>query len=151
MAPDVLEKLQARSPAIRERWETLLRGEPVSGPLANPDAMVHLIPETLERVFAALARKSRAPLSIRAARSVVPDCECGNNPYRAYFIAGEQALCEAAVLLQAEQPASDRRQSDLAEILYTVRRLARADIDAFCGICVHRGVAAHCRHAAAAR
>ena len=146
MHPDHLIDLRFRSPMIRERWEAFLRVEPVSNPLANPDALVHLIPETLNQILEALEKPSRAPVSIQAARAIVPDCDCGNNPYRAYFMAGEQALCETLVLLQAESPPDKRQQADLAELIFAVRKLAKTDIDTFCSACVHKGVAAKCRY-----
>jgi hypothetical protein len=146
MTPAVVRDLRACLPAIRLHWEALLRLEPVDTPLANPDALAHLIPHSLEEIFLRLGKYSRVPVSISVARAQLPSCDCGNNPYRAYFIAGEQAVTEAFVLLQAELPAEDRRMSDMAEVIYAVRRLARSNIDAFCGVCVNRGIAPRCRH-----
>lgn len=146
MSPERVRELRARSASIRERWEALLRVEPVSGPLANPDALVHLIPETLDKVLALLAKPARVPVSIMAAKACVPKCECGHNPYLAYFLAAEQALVESAVLCQAELPATERRQGDVAEVMLAVRRLARLEIDTFCGACVDRCVDPKCRH-----
>ncbi len=146
MSPERLRDLRTRSPVIRQRWETLLRVEPINGPLANPDALAHLIPQTLEQVFVLLAKQARAPISVMAAKACVPRCECGHNPYLAYFVAAEQALVEAVVLLEAELPAKDRRPGEVAEMMLAVRRLARREIDTFCGACVHRCVDAKCRH-----
>jgi hypothetical protein len=146
MIPERLRDLRARSEDICRRWETLLRVEPVSGPLANPDAMKHLIPATLDQVFGMLAKPARSPVSIMAAKAQVPKCECGHNPYLTYFIAAEQALVEAVILLESELPASERRQSDVAEMMYAVRRLARLEIDTFCGVCSHRCISPKCRH-----
>lgn len=146
MTPAVVRDLRACSPAIRFHWEALLRLEPVNSPLANPDALAHLIPHSLEEIFLRLGKYSRVPVSISAARAQLPNCECGNNPYRAYFVAGEQAVTEAFVLLQSELPAESRRSTDMAELIFAIRRLARSNIDAFCGVCVNRGTAPHCRH-----
>lgn len=129
------------------QWETLLRVEPVSGPLANPDSLVHLIPSSLEKVFAALAKPSRTPHSLEEAKACVPSCTCGNNPYLAYFVAGEQAIVEAAILLETELTPAERHQFDLGSVMLAIRRLARSEIDTFCGVCDHRTVAEHCRHA----
>lgn len=147
MGSRFLHLLRARSDTIRTQWEALLRVERVSGPLANPDVLIYLIPSSLEKILSAVARPSRAPVSLRTAKSCVPLCECGNNPYAAYFLAGEQALVEAAVLVQSELPAAERQKSDLAAIMLAVRRLARDEIDAFCGACSHRQMAPGCRHA----
>jgi hypothetical protein len=150
MSPERLRAMRERGVSLRERWETLLRIEPVSGPLANPEALVHLIPQTLEQVFVMLAKPVRTPVSIMAARACVPKCGCGRNPYHSYFVAAEQALTEAVVLLQAALPASERSQSDVAEVMFAVRKLARLEIDTFCGACQHRCLDAKCRHPAMA-
>src|SRR5829696_4499179 len=98
MAPQFVVKLQTRAASIRERWESLLRVEPVNGPLANPDALVHLIPDSLRQIFAALVKSNKAPVSLHAAKIPLPACDCGHNPYLAYFVAGQQALAESLVL-----------------------------------------------------
>jgi hypothetical protein len=149
MTPERLCHLRARSAAIRDRWEALVRVEPVSGPLANPDAMVHLIPQTLEQVFVLLAKPSRTPVSLAAAKACVPRCDCGHNPYIAYFVAAEQALVESVVLLESDLPPGERRQSNVAEMMLAIRRLARLEIDTFCGACVDRTKDTNCRHLAA--
>lgn len=146
MIPARLCDLRGRSDDIRRRWEALLHVEPVSGPLANPDALKHLIPQTLEQVFTMLAKPARTPVSIMAAKAQVPKCECGHNPYLTYFIAAEQALVEAVILLESELPAAERRQSDVAEMMFAVRRLGRLEIDTFCGVCSHRCTSSKCRH-----
>lgn len=46
-----LNALRFRTPQIRERWSSLLQAEAVTTPLANPHAMVHIIPWTLEAVL----------------------------------------------------------------------------------------------------
>jgi hypothetical protein len=148
MHPELIDDLRDRSASIRERWETFLRGERVTNPMANPDVLVYLIPETLDQVLEALENPSRAPVSIRAAKAVVPDCDCGNNPYSAYFIAGEQALCETLVLLQSISPVYKRQKSDLSELVFSIRKIAKRDIDLFCSACAHRGVATKCRYRA---
>lgn len=147
MTPELLQILRVREPTLRERWEALLRIEPVNGPLANPDALVHLIPDSLGQIFKRLAAPVRTVptlVSVKAER--LPPCDCGNNPFLAYFIAGEQALVETVILLQAEMPPAGRTESDVAEAIRAVRQLARSEIDAFCGICTHHGHAPHCRH-----
>jgi hypothetical protein len=122
----------------------------MSGPLANPDTLVYLIPDSLDDILAILAKESPAPQSSPRAKTHLPACNCGNNPYLAYFLAGEQALVEAVVLLQAALRPEQRHKSDVSEIILTMRQLARSEIDTFCGVCSDRGAARNCRQAVAA-
>lgn len=151
MDADLLQRLRANSAAIHVNWETLLRMEPVSGPLANPDALHRIIPETVAKILFALTPPEAAPITLTEERSDrLPGCECGHNPYLAYYVAGERAFVEMAVLQQAKLAPPKRREADLAHVIHTIRALAREEIDVFCGICTHRGHARHCRHAAVA-
>lgn len=146
MTPELLHHLRARSPAIHVRWETLLRIEPVNGPLANPDALVRLIPETLARILSDLGKPS-TPVSLKTARGAeLHGCDCGHNPYLAFFVAAEQALVETVVLLQSELPHTQKAETDVAEVIHLARTIARDEIDTFCGICTYRGSDAKCRH-----
>lgn len=144
MTPELLEDLRAHSKTILVRWEALLRQQPAHGPLANPDALVYLLPETLEKLFTALAKKQKARVTFEEATAeALPGCECGNNPYLTYYIAGEQALVESVVLLQPKRPnAAENAASDVVRV---VRALAREEIDTFCGICTHHGTDPKCR------
>lgn len=146
MSPQVIELLRTRRDAIQQRWCALLRIEPVNTPLANPDILAHLVPESLDRMLALLAKASRAPASLQTARLTLPACDCGNNPYRAYYIAGEQALTEEFVLWETAQPERQRRESELAAVIFFIRRLAQADIDDFCGACSQHAKAPRCRY-----
>jgi hypothetical protein len=149
VSPQFLSALRARGPEIQYRWRRLLRIEPVSGPLANPEALQYLIPQVWNQVLATVAKSSRTPVSLEKARAQLPACNCGKNPYRAFFLAAEQAITEAAVLLQADQPPPKRKPADVAELVFAVRSLARSEIDTFCGACTHRGKAHNCRFASA--
>ncbi len=139
MQASLLTAMRARRPSIRTRWVDLLRAEPVTTPLANPDTLVHLIDETLEEVFAVLAAMHEADC-VAAAVMARAHCECGRNPLLAYFLAGEQALLEALVLAQVDTPGltpTDRGTS-VAALSVTVRTLARGEIESFCALCQHR-------------
>lgn len=144
MSPAFFQQLRAQSATLHVRWETLLRMEPVSGPLANPDALVRLIPESLARVFRELTEAPEPGCTLtELTRTRLPSCDCGYNPFLAYYIAGERAFTEAVVLLQTPGPAA-RNESELASVIDAVRRLAHDEIDTFCGICTHRGLVANC-------
>lgn len=149
----LLQHLRARDAVIRERWEALLRIERVNSPLANPDILVHLIPDSLERILNLVEKTARkTPLSLIAVNADrLPPCDCGCNPYLAYFVAGEQAILETVILLQSELPPNGHQESDIAEIVRAIRRLTRSEVDAFCAICTVRGTASKCRHAAVAK
>jgi len=147
MCPEILDALRQRRASLQQRWETLLRVEPVNTPLALPDAVSRLIPGTLDEIFRQLEKPAPAPLTLREARRIgLPVCGCNRNPYLAHFKAAEQALLEELVLLQAAQPPHLRREQDLAEVVRVTRLLGGADIESFCGICVHRAESPHCRH-----
>jgi len=143
MQEALIGALQARRPQVRARWEALLRVERVTTPLANPDALVHLIDSTLDEIMERLRqprpgpRNFLRPVSYATIRAT---CECGRNPLLAYFLAGEQALLEALVLAQSESPPTDasERSTAVAELYIAVRRLAQREVEAFCAVCQHR-------------
>lgn len=141
MQDDLVRALRARRADIHARWEALLRIEKVNTPLANPDALVFMIDWTLDECFATLRplhsrrRSGRIPEPIQKA-----DCPCGKNPLLAYFAAGEQAIEEALILEQASATSLDPIQRDEAfmELKFTVREIARREIEAFCSVCQFR-------------
>lgn len=137
MQTDLAQALRARRPQIRARWLELLFVEPVNTPLANPRSLIFLLDETIDAVLASLRRSSgrRAPAA---------ECPCGRNPYLSYFRAGRQAMFEALVLLQSEEPALDPRQRDqaVADLSGALGRVAAEMIEAFGSLCLHRGAAA---------
>jgi len=142
MQESFVAALGTRRPQIRERWEALLRIERVNTPLANPNALVFMIDWTLDEVFAALRnphgrRRTARSADVAAARA---ECPCGRNPLLAYFAAGEQALHEALVLMQAELPALDpvERDAAFAALTLTVREISRREIESFCAVCQYR-------------
>lgn len=136
----LLQALARRAPAIRARWADLLRVERASSPLANPEALVHLIDWTLRVVL----RRLQAPGTRRRPRHPhawpEPGCPCGRNPLRAHFAAGEQALLEALVLCQAEgpHPSPAERDAALQELNLAFRHLAHREMAAFCALCLRR-------------
>jgi hypothetical protein len=140
-----VEQLRLRAYSICSQWETLLRLEPVHSPLANPDALRYLIPETFREVLETLTKIAAQPPLDDTPLSL-PACDCGHNPYRAYYKAAEQALVEAAVLIQVRAERKPRHPGEIASVLHALRSLALRDIEAFCGICSHRGDNDRCRH-----
>ncbi|HVU32815.1 MAG TPA: hypothetical protein VHE61_05235 [Opitutaceae bacterium] len=145
MSPEFLAHLCSRGAAIQDRWRRLLHVEPVAGPLANPEALEHLIPLALAQILDFCGNRTRRSPSLQKARIELPGCECGHNPYRAFFAAAEQALTEEAVLVQAAQAPAARAPNDLAALIYAIRVIAGMEIDTFCSVCTHQGTARRCR------
>ncbi|HVU35988.1 MAG TPA: hypothetical protein VHE61_21280 [Opitutaceae bacterium] len=145
MTPEILQQLRDRATDVRARWEALLRIEPTSGPLANPDTLALLIPQTLAQLLHSLVHRPAIRMTLAAAHAIrPPGCGCGYNPFVAYYVAAEQALVETVILIQAGLPAAVRIESDVAEMVSAVRRTACAEIKTFCGICRHKGLVSDC-------
>jgi hypothetical protein len=135
----VLQALIAHRHRIRANWETFLRLERPSSPLANPDALVHLLDRTLDEIFTDLAL-----WSARAhPRAYEPRCPCGRNPWLTYLDAGRQALREALVEVQAALPdlLAPSRDESMACLDQVLDHLARREIEAFCALCQFRSKA----------
>ena len=142
MQDELVRALRARRAEIHARWEALLRIERVNTPLANPDALVFMIDWTLDECFASLRPLVTHARRVSGAEPVhsKPECPCGRNPLLAYFAAGEQAIEEALILEQARASAVDpiQRDASFAELKFTVREIARREIEAFCSVCQFR-------------
>lgn len=146
-----MNALRARRAPIRERWEALLRTERVNSPLANPDVLTYLIPAMIDRTLDSLLKPlRRTPTLIEAQRLSRRECACGFNPYLAFFSSGEQALMEALVFSQSVTTTREQRQEEVAELYVAVRRIALAEMEAFCGICTARPAGAMCGKQASA-
>ncbi len=134
MQPVILFRLRARRAQILSSWAALLTVEPVTSALANPQVLRHHFDDTLDRVFSLLHAQVLvdAPAKFR--------CPCGQNPFLAYFRAGEQALVESLVMVHAEAgettPAS--RWQDVVDLQNALRSVGLQEISAFGGVCVHR-------------
>ncbi len=128
----VTGRLKGLRPLIKQRWEALLRAEPVASPLASPDNLVFLMDETLDQLTAALHTRSLRAWLRRNQAVVAPlqgQCACGINPLLAYYTTGRLALCEVA---------GENIGPAFAEILLFYHSLAQKDIEALCGVCRHQ-------------
>ncbi len=136
METEVLRALAAHRRVIRTNWETFLRLERVSSPLANPDLLVHRLEPTLDEIFTDLLLWS----SRAHPKAYVPLCPCGLNPWLAYLSAGRQAFREALVEVQAGLPdlSPAARDESLACLEQVMDHLARREIEAFCALCQSR-------------
>jgi len=142
MLTDCVHALEARRKEVRLRWEDLLRTERANSPLANPDTLVYLIDSTFNSIIQELLKPQSPKKAIHSADfSVVrAKCICGRNPYLAYFTAGEQALLEALVLIQASNGPLDPdvRDSSVQDLYSVIRSAALKEIEAFCSLCQYR-------------
>jgi hypothetical protein len=133
MEESLVQLLRTKCAGIRSRWSDLLRAERALSPLAHPDTLAFLLDETLENIFtglsSAVGQKNPAP--------AWPRCACGLNPYLRFYVAGELALLEALVLIQADIHVRDANARDRAvlELYAVVRRFACNDVELFCSLC----------------
>lgn len=131
MQGETIHALTSRRAQIRARWESFLRIEPVASPLANPDTLVFGINDALKEIFAHLRKGADAP------PAAPRECACGRNPLHAFFVAGEQALLESLVLVQAGQPklTPAERDRDFADLRHAIRHIAHREMETFASIC----------------
>ncbi len=125
-----IQRLESHRSALKREWEDLLRTEPTLSPLGNPDTLVYMMDETLDRLCTAL--RVHAPLpDLRSQRPPLPRrCSCGLNPLLNYFATGELAVHAAAAALFG--PAA-------GEAVAQFHRLAEREIDMLCSVCCYRG------------
>ena len=137
MQADLIADLADRRPMIRTRWEALLRADRACSPLADPDALVHLVDWTLAEFERSLRRLPTRRRTLRPIGRGDLDCPCGHNPLLVYFAAGEQALRESLVLAQADRPEMTalERDTELQELNLVLRDIARREIGSFCALC----------------
>ncbi len=132
--------LKQHRAALRQRWEMLLRGERVSSPLAHPDALVHLMDWTLDRLFDELRQpqfRRHASTTTTMTDGPSQGCPCGRNPLLTYFCTLQQALVETLFVADAAlAPLSGlERSANLHEIRNALHAVARREIDSFCAVC----------------
>jgi hypothetical protein len=135
MHESFLRALQIHRPTLRARWEALLRAEPVNSPLGHPDALVHLMDWTLDRL---LAESRRPRLRRHAGRGSLSGlCPCQRNPLLAYFATAERALVETLFVAGGEMPDLDSyaREAGLEELKLHLTAIARAEIETLCTVC----------------
>ena len=144
----MLHALESQRADLRARWEVLLRVEPVTTPLGQPEALKHMIDYSLTTLFSALHTQHAPKRHFRSISSSAADrklCPCGKNPLLAYFVAGEQAILEALVLAQTNVPdCAEARTAALEELKHTMAWVAYREIETFCALCQVRNQAPEC-------
>lgn len=131
MQEELIRALRSRRAQIRTRWEAFLRVEPVPSPLGNPDTLAFGIDDSLTEIFQLLRQPpGESPWP-------PPHCTCGQNPLQAFYLAGEQALLETLILVQAGfvglEPAA--RDQSFASLRHAIRHIAHREISVMAGLC----------------
>lgn len=139
MQDALVRALLTARPTLRQRWETLLRAERPTSPLANPDALVYLMDWTLDCLFEELRNAPSRRRRLSRGNTVEPaPCRCGMNPLLAYFQSIERA---GGTLLReiATAHAFTELEGEAAreELRLVVRNVARREIESFCAVCTH--------------
>jgi hypothetical protein len=137
---EIIHFFRACRPDLRVRWEQHLRSLPPSTAMATPDALVHLMDWTLQRVEAELC----APHGSRNPHRD-PICPCGLNPLTTYFITAENATVETLFADTAGWVAlpPSEREDVLRRLRIAIQRVALREVEAFCAMCKQRDAHAH--------
>lgn len=108
---------------------------PPSSALATPEALVHLMDWTLQRIEAELC----APHGNRNPHRD-PVCPCGLNPLTTYFITAENAAVETLFADTTGWVAlpPPEREDVLRRLRIAIQRVALREIEAFCAMCKQR-------------
>ena len=138
-----IDGLKARRHEIHQRWEALLRLDRADGPLAEPDNLIHLIDWSLSEVLDEVQRRRTnlpdepPPPAIVGLRA---GCQCGHNPLFNHFIAGEQAMLEALIQLQAGDPTllPHHRSTTVVELYVAIHAVAKRELELLCSLCAKR-------------
>lgn len=138
----IQQTLQSMRPALRVRWEALLRQAPVHSPLAAPDVLVHLMNWTLEEFFKTLtAAPNRRRVRPRGATSVTMAnyCPCGSNPLQTYFSCLKQTLAEAVENINRTALCANAIEGDIlaAESEIAFALVSNRELETFCSVCRH--------------
>lgn len=142
MPDDIASPLEALRPAIKARWDFLLRKAPASPvpamSIVKPGMLVFMLDDTLAR----LTERLREPLPAdRPRRDLAPyggmrtGCQCGLHLLLTYYLAGARALHES--LPGTFGPAR-------VKVQHAFNQLAHDEMAALCGACRHRGGALCC-------
>jgi len=142
MQDGLMRALLTHRPTLQQRWESLLRAQPATSPLANPDALVFLMDWTLDRLFEELrSAPSRRRPAVRTSAdlSAPPPCPCGLNPLIAYFQTAEKAVEEVYCheIADTDEFTALEREAALMELKLVLRGVARREIESFCAVCLH--------------
>jgi hypothetical protein len=126
-------------PMVKTCWEVLLRAEPATSPLGNPDTLVFMMDRTLDAFFTSIQSPAprrwlaRYPLLCRPLNDT---CPCTRNPLLRYYVSGEHALLAIAgqtVTDMAVGPEEEARI--LSEVQLAFHYQAQYELQTFCDLC----------------
>jgi len=147
MRQQFLQALGELRPMIKTCWEVLLRAEPPTSPLGNPDTLVFMMDRTLDTFFASF--QSETPRRWLAhhpllCRSLSEGCPSRRNPLLHYYVSGEEALLAIAGQALTDLAAEpDEEEQLLAAVQLCFHYLAQYELQTFCDLC--RGNCARAR------
>src|SRR5664279_5078976 len=132
MRQQFLQAFAKLRPMIKTCWEVLLRAEPATSPLGNPDTLVFMMDRTLDTFFASILSPSprrwlaRHPL---LCRSLNDTCPCERTPLLHYFVSGEQALLAiAGQALTDEGTGAEEAEQTLSTVELNFHYLAQHEL-----------------------
>ncbi len=132
-----LQALLTQRRTIRQRWELLLRKEPVLSPLGRPETLVYMMDWTLDRLFEQLKKaKARSAKTAKSQPCQDPaeNCACGMNPLLAYFRTLRTAVVETLLTLSAPTG----HDTQVTQVVAVINNIAQSEIDTLCAVCRHR-------------
>ncbi len=124
-----IRRLEAQRAALKREWEALLRTEPTLSPLGNPDTLVYLMDETIDRLLATLRQPGAGPDGKSQVAPLQRRCACGLNPLLNYYATGELAVHAVAAPLCG---------AGVEEAVAAFHAIARKEIDTLCSVCCYR-------------
>ena len=132
---DILQ-IEAHRSALKREWEALLRTEPTLSPLGNPDTLVYMMDETLDRLFSDLRQHAPVPDQQSQRSPLQRRCSCGLNPLLNYYATGELAVHAAS---------SKHFGAATEEMVAVFHHLAEREIDMLCSVCCYRDHPTHAK------
>lgn len=130
MDSNQIERLKAVRVGLAADWIRAIKAAPTVSPLNSPETMVHHVVPAWERIMATLEQDESGCLSTPdlIAEGWPPRCRCWHNPFRDFYLRGEQCLFNHP-FVSGELSANDR-----AELQTAFRAVAAEEICAFDGV-----------------
>lgn len=130
MEANHLEQLKANGVGLAANWIRAIQTAPSSSPLTSPETMVHHVVPAWERIVATLECGEGGSLSTPdlIAEGWPPRCRCGQNPFRDFYLRGEQAVFSHPFVQHDLTPA------ERSEFQAAFRTVAAEEICAFDGV-----------------